>query len=143
MHVVPLIFCNCYASNGIDLQCCHMADETSYIYTYISLIFIGAPLSRGVHSFLWRRVVQSPTEPQHAFNQPISSSELQFENDRVFFTFFFTTCNLDTLGLVNGVGVRIPRIPLVVTVPGMGGCILTDTSTDNESKLRKLARNPR
>ena len=68
---------------------------------YISLIFIGAPLSRSVHSFFWRRVVQSPTEPQHAFNQPMSSCEQQFENHRVFFTFFFTTCNLDTLGLVN------------------------------------------
>ena len=161
MHVVPFkeYFCNCYASNGIDMQCCHMADETSYIY--ISLIFIGAPLSRSVHSFFWRRVVQSPTEPQHAFNQPMSSCEQQFENRRVWFTFFFTTCNLDTLGLVNwipwdlgmdnpppprdadswqGVGVRISRIPLVVTVPGMGGCILTDTSTDNKSMDRQIAR---
>ena len=41
----------------------------------------------------------------------------------------------------QGVGVRIPRIPLVVTIPGMGGCIQqVPASTDNESMDGKIAR---
>lgn len=111
MHVVPFkeYVCNCYASNGIDMQCCHMADETSYIYIYFFnfywcssfkkcaffLLAEGCPIShraptclQPTNVFMWAAIWKSPSLV-HVFFHHLQSGYLGFGK-------------LDTLGPWDG-----------------------------------------